>query len=198
MNTSVFDGLASAYDLGMWPLERLILARLRRRIFRAVQGTVLELGVGTGVNLPLYPEGCRVVGVDFSLDMLQVARRKPCRAVLFLSQADVHYLPFPTATFDQVLGSLLFCSVADPLAALREVRRVLCSPGRLLLLEHVRGMHPLMARLTDWLDHPWHAWSRSCHLNRETAATVEEAGFTLVHSERHGLGLFQIIEAVSM
>jgi hypothetical protein len=76
------------------------------------------------------------------------------------------------------------------------VRRVLRPGGRLLLLEHVRAAHPWVARLTDLLDLPWHAWSRSCHLNRETEATVASAGFTITHSERYALGVVQLIEAV--
>lgn len=66
----------------------------------------------------------------------------------------------------------------------------------MLLLEHVRGAHPWVARLTDLLDLPWHAWSQGCHLNRETEATVAAAGFTTTRSERYALGVVQLIEAV--
>jgi SAM-dependent methyltransferase len=114
-----------------------------------------------------------------------------------LSQTDVHHLALPDATFDEVVGSFLLCNVTDPLAVLQEVRRVLCPGGRLLLLEHVRGAHPWVAHLTDFLDLPWHAWNRSCHLNRETEATVTSAGFTITRSERYAWGVVQIIEAVS-
>jgi SAM-dependent methyltransferase len=116
--------------------------------------------------------------------------------VVQLSQTDVRHLAFPAATFDEVVASFLFCNVADPLAVLREVRRVLRPGGRLLLLEHVRGAHPWVARLTDLLDIPWHALSRGCHLNRETEATVTSTGFTITRSERYALGVVQLIEAV--
>lgn len=196
-----FDALASGYDLFMWPLERALFARLRRRALRALHSSalprlVLEVGVGTGANLPLYPAGSRVVAVDASAEMLAVARCHQTRAVVQLSQADVHHLAFPDATFDAVVGSFLLCNVADPSTVLQEVRRVLRPGGRLFLLEHVRGAHPWVARLTDLLDLPWHAWSRSCHLNRETEATLTSAGFAITRSERYALGIVQLIEAV--
>jgi phosphatidylethanolamine/phosphatidyl-N-methylethanolamine N-methyltransferase len=196
-----FDALASGYDLFMWPLEWALFARLRQRALCALRSfafprLVLEVGVGTGANLPFYPDSSRVVAVDASAEMLAIARRRRTRAVVQLSQTDVHQLAFPDATFDGVVGSFLLCNVTDPLAVLQEVRRVLRPGGRLLLLEHVRGAHPWIARLTDLLDLPWHAWSRSCHLNRETEATVTSAGFTISHSERYALGIVQLIEAV--
>jgi SAM-dependent methyltransferase len=155
---------------------------------------VLEVGVGTGANL--YLASSHVVAVDASAEMLAVARRRPTPAIVHLSQTDVHHIAFADATFDEVVGSFLLCNVTDPLAVLQEVRRVLRPGGRLLLLEHVRGAHPWVARLTDLLDLPWHAWSQGCHLNRETEATVASAGFTITHSERYALGVVQLIEAV--
>jgi phosphatidylethanolamine/phosphatidyl-N-methylethanolamine N-methyltransferase len=113
-----------------------------------------------------------------------------------LSQTDVHHLAFPDATFDEVVGSFLLCNVTNPPSVLQEVRRVLRPGGRLLLLEHVRGAHPWVARLTDLLDLPWHAWNRNCHLNRETEAAVASAGFTITRSERYALGVVQLIEAM--
>jgi phosphatidylethanolamine/phosphatidyl-N-methylethanolamine N-methyltransferase len=191
-----FDALASGYDLFMWPLERALFARLRQRAFTSVEGQVLEVGVGTGANLPFYPASSHVVAVDASAEMLAVARRRRTRAEVQLSQADVHHLAFPDATFDGVVGSFLLCNVTDPPTVLQEVRRVLRPGGWLLLLEHVRGAHPWVARLTDLLDLPWHAWNRSCHLNRETEATVASTGFSITRNERYALGIVQLIEAV--
>lgn len=198
-----FDALASGYDLFMWPLEQALLARLRQRALRALRPSapprlLLEVGVGTGANLPLYPASSRVVAVDASAEMLAVARCRRTHAVVQLGQIDVHHLAFPNATFDEIVGSFLLCNVADPPAVLQEVRRVLLPGARLILLEHVRGAHPWVARLTDLLDLPWHAWNRSCHLNRETEAAVASAGFTITRSERYALGVVQLIEALSV
>ncbi|MBU0492504.1 MAG: class I SAM-dependent methyltransferase [Chloroflexi bacterium] len=196
--STVFDDLATnnAYDRGMWPLERFALARLRYRLFPQAQGRVLELGVGTGANLPLYQAGTQVIATDASSEMLRTARHRGTRATVRWSLADAQSLPFADAVFDYVTASLVFCSVPDPLLALVEVRRVLQPHGRLILLEHVRGPSPLLSWATELLNIPWYAWNRVCHLNRETARTVTAAGFCIQRAQRHTLGVFQCIEAV--
>ena len=190
----VFDDIAALYDVAMLPLEVLLLQRLRRTLFQGLHGTVLEVGVGTGVNFAHYPADTCLVGMDESWDMVRVAATK-ARACFRLTQSDVQRLPFADASFDSIVGTLLFCSVPEPLRGLRELRRVLKPEGRLLLLEHVRGHSPLARQATDFLNPFWTRFTRSCHLNRETAQTVAAAGFTVTHSERHGLTIFQIIEA---
>lgn len=190
---SVFDSLAVGYDLGLLPLEWAVLRRLRRRAFPPVQGRVLEVGVGTGANLPLYQPAVRVVALDMSSDMLRRAVLRPGRAAVLPVQANVHSLPFADGSFDTVTGSLVFCSVANPRQALAQAWRVLRPDGRLVLVEHTRGKG-LGAWLTDTLHPAWLAWNRVCHLNRETAQTVTEAGFRLTRVEAHWLGIFRIIE----
>ena len=191
---STFDRLSSVYDRGMRPLEWLVFRRLRRRTFSPICGDILEFGVGTGVNLPLYGPGARVTGCDVSGEMLDWAARRRTRGRLALIQANVQRLPFPDASFDAVTGSLVFCSVADPVRGLAEARRVLRPGGRLVLLEHTRGSG-LGAWLTDLLHPLWHTWSRECHLNRETAQTVAQMGFDVQRVERHAMGIVRVIEA---
>jgi len=192
---SVFDNLSSVYDRGMQPLERLIFRRLRRQTFPQVSGDVLELGIGTGVNLPLYGPDARVTGCDASEEMLAWAAHRRTRASVVLAQADAQRLPFADDSFDAVTASLLFCSVANPARGLAEARRVLRPGGRLVLLEHTRGSG-LGAWLTDTLHPLWHVWSRECHLNRETSQTVTQAGFDVQRVEQHALGIVRIIEAI--
>lgn len=192
---SVFDGLASGYDLGMLPLEWLIFRRLRRRTFSPLCGKVLEMGTGTGINLPLYGPGARVTGCDVSGEMLAQAARRRAQFPASLIQTDVQRLPFADGSFDIVTASLLLCSVADPARALAEVRRMLRPGGRLVLLEHTRGSGCLGAWLTDVLHPAWKSWSRDCHLNRETTRAVVEAGFEVQRVERHALGIVRVIKA---
>jgi ubiquinone/menaquinone biosynthesis C-methylase UbiE len=193
---STLDDSSSVYDRGMRPLERLIFGQLRRRTFPQLRGDVLELGVGTGVNLSLYRPGARVTGCDASREMLEWASRRRTRATVALVCADVQRLPFADASFSTVAGSLVFCSVADPAQGLTETRRVLRPGGRLVLLEHTRG-HGLGAWLTDALQRLWRIWSHECRLNRETTRNVMKAGFKVQRVERHALGIVQVIEATA-
>jgi ubiquinone/menaquinone biosynthesis C-methylase UbiE len=191
---TIFDQIASDYDVGMAPLEWLIFRRLRRQLFPSLQGRVLELAIGTGANLPLYPPGARVIGCDISREMLTHAGQRAANEAVPLLQADVRHLPFASDSFDVVSASLAFCSVADPLKGLGEARRVLRAGGRLALLEHTRG-NGLGAWLTDLLHPLWHAKSRECHLNRETARHVAQAGFVIERVRRYVLGIVRVIEA---
>lgn len=189
---TVFDGLATGYDLGMLPLELAVLRGLRRRAFPFVAGRVLELGVGTGVNLPLYGSQATVVALELSGSMLQQARHRSTRAVVEPLQADAQRLPFAGGSFDAVTGSLLFCSVADPARSLAEVRRVLRPGGRLVLVEHTRG-DGVGGWLTDVFHPAWYALNGACHLNRQTARVVQEAGFRLLQVESRMMGIFRLI-----
>jgi ubiquinone/menaquinone biosynthesis C-methylase UbiE len=194
---SVFDGLSTTYDIALAPLEMAGLARARQRLLADAYGAVLEIGAGTGVNFAHYRQGVRVFALDESREMLATARNRPCRVCATVSQADAQSLPFVSQTFQTVVGTLVFCSIADPARALAEIRRVLQPGGMLLLLEHTRGHHPLTAALTDLLNPTWYALNGSCHLNRQTVRTVAEAGFSLTNVVRHAGGIVQVIRATA-
>lgn len=191
---SIFDEISSVYDFGMLPLEWLILRRLRQQAFPPLRGDVLEVGIGTGVNLPLYGPEARVTGCDASEEMLAWATRRRTHTSVVLDQADAQHLPFADGSFDVVVASLVFCSVADPARGLAEARRVLRPGGRLVLLEHTRG-NGVGAWLTDAFHPLWHTWTCECHLNRETAKTVAEVGFQVERVKEYAMGIVQVIEA---
>ena len=198
-----FDKIASGYDRALLPMELVALRKLRKLAFSEIGGRVLELGVGTGVNLPLYSADARVVALDASREMIDHAGRRETRAAVRLIQSDAQHLPFASGSFDTVTGSLLFCSVEDPDKALAEVHRVIRDsapgtdrpPGRLVLIEHMRG-EGLGAWLTDLVNPLWAAVSKSCNLNRETIRSVTRAGFELTRVEKRGLGILRLIEGV--
>ena len=194
---NVFDGAAWIYDLALAPLELAGLARLRRRLISEAHGAVLEIGTGTGLNMPYYRAGARIFALDESAEMLSTARQRPCQVCATATRADAQTLPFASHVFETVVGTLVFCSIPDPLRAFSEIRRVLEPGGKLLLLEHTRGHHRLAAALTDWLHPAWYALNGSCHLNRQTARTVAEAGLNVVSVERHAGGIVQVIRATA-
>ena len=182
---------AQQFDTTMQGLNRWGMARLRALAWHNVQGEVLELGVGTGANRPFYPAGAHITAFDLDADRVALAQRKHSPAELCVATA--HYLPFPAEQFDVVVGTLVFCSIAQPEQALQEVWRVLKPAGRLHLLEHVRGQGKISRWLTDALHPLWFALQGSCHLNRETAATVQAAGFELSHLSTHAKGIVQVL-----
>ncbi len=190
---------AKRYDQGMWMMERFSLTRLRRMLLQDVQGDVLEVGAGTGANLRLYNGGTRVTAVDIEPKRLAGAASKievyGQNGRFHVSVADAEQLPFEQNSFDAVVSTLVFCSIPNPPAALDEIKRVLRPNGQLFMLEHVRGLRPFTQRLTDWLHPTWFAMQGECHLNRETAVSVQESGFQITASREFGWGLLQMIQA---
>jgi ubiquinone/menaquinone biosynthesis C-methylase UbiE len=180
----------------MRPLETLLLRDLRTRLAPWARGRVLEIGIGTGANLPFYSPAARVTAIDESAEMLACAGRRAAalgRRVL-LSQADTERLSFPTESFDTIVASLVLCSVLDQSRTLGELRRVLCRPdGYLLLLEHMRPDGFPLAWLADLLNIPWNALTKRCHLNRRTLREVSRAGFRVLHVETKFGGLFRLV-----
>ncbi len=149
------------------------------------RGSVLEIGGGTGANLPYYPDVERVVVAEPDPFMRRKLLPKLERAPVpvEVSGADAQGLPFADGSFDTVVSTLVLCTVPDPHLALGEIRRVLRPGGVLLLLEHVRGE----GRAAVWQDRIEPLWRRlvaGCHPNRDTLANVETAGFRIERVER--------------
>lgn len=195
---STFDRLAAPYDRGMAPLEKLWLRQMRRRLLPDARGKVLEIGVGTGANIPFYPPSACVIAIDESTDMLAVAAHQTAalgRAV-HLSQMNVESLALPSGCFDTVVATLVLCSVVDQIRALEELWRVLHKPGgQLLLLEHMQPRIRPLAWLVDRANTPWHAFNGRCHLNRKTQEAIVQAGFRLQRVETKLGGFLRLIVA---
>jgi ubiquinone/menaquinone biosynthesis C-methylase UbiE len=179
-----FEQVPWLYDAACSLLERTGLGRWRRRLCEGVHGSVLDLGCGTGRNLPLLPPG--TVGIDPAGDPLRRARRRAPGARLVQARAEA--LPFRAGVFDTVVSGLVFCSVDDPARGLAEVRRVLRPGGTLRMLEHVRSEHPRRARIQDRIQPAWTWVSGGCHPNRDTERTVRAAGFSIEAATRRARG----------
>jgi len=186
--TKRYDRMAPLYDIYTGPMELLGMTRRRRRLLSRAVGSVLEIGVGTGQNLSHYPRGVRITGIDISESMLSRARKRASVAgrSIELRVADAHQLPFEDGEFDTVVATSVFCSVADPIAALREARRVTSSDGQILLLEHVRPESRLFGFLADRVNG---VASRvfGFNVNRRTEHNVAAAGMEIVDVRRNGI-----------
>lgn len=166
---------ARLYDVWTWPMEALMLGASRARVFALVRGPrVLEVGVGTGRNLPRYPAGIHVDGIDVSNEMIARARRRTTAASVTLHEMDAQAMTFPDGTFDTVVATCVFCSIPDPVCALREVRRVLRPGGRAVFLEHMRPEGRWLGALFDRLD-PLVS-RRGPHINRRTLDNLTASG----------------------
>ena len=181
------------YDAGMALLEATGLRRWRTWLAAGATGRVLDLGCGTGRNLELLPRDVRAVGADPCPDTLRKARSRAPGAMLVQARAEA--LPFREGAFDTVLTGLVFCSVDDPPAGLREVRRVLRSGGTLRMLEHVRARRARHAWLQDRAQPAWTWLTGGCHPNRDTEAEVVRAGFVVDAGSRRASGLMRRLVA---
>jgi ubiquinone/menaquinone biosynthesis C-methylase UbiE len=174
------------YDTLCSGTERLGLGRWRRWLTAGARGRTLDLGCGTGRNLPLMPAGVTVVAVDPAWAPLARARRRAPDASLVAARAEA--LPFRAGSFDTVVSGLVLCSVGDPARALAEVRRVLRADGVLRVLEHVRSTRPWKARFQDSIQPLWTRVTGGCHPNRDTERAVEAAGFRVDGAQRRARG----------
>jgi ubiquinone/menaquinone biosynthesis C-methylase UbiE len=195
---AIYDRLAPDYDRMEGAVERTLMGRSMRAALGAeLRGSVLEVAIGSGRNLPFYSEAVTsVVGVDLSAGMLAEARRAGVEAgrPVTLARMDAEGLAFPAATFDTVVTSLSLCTVADPARALREMARVCKPDGRIVLLEHVRSPVPPLAWLQRLLA-PLQVRAMGCHLDRETIALVRDLGFTVLSERRRFFGVFRLVVA---
>jgi len=157
----------------------------RRRLVGEAGGEVLEIGAGTGKNFSLYRAAEQVVALDPDPAMRDRAldAALEARVPVEVVEGDGMALPFPDASFDAVVFSLVLCTVADLGRALAEARRVLRPGGTLRFYEHVRAADPHLARWQDRLERPWGWIGRGCHPNRDTAAAVAVAGFGVLSLE---------------
>jgi len=181
------------YDASMALLERAGLGPWRRWLAEGARGLTLDLGCGTGRNLPLLPACARAVAVDPCGESLVRARRRAPAALLVQARAEA--LPFRQGTFDTVVSGLVLCSVTDPGQALGEVRRVLAAGGVMRALEHVRSPVRWKARLQDFTQPAWTAFSGGCHPNRNTEQAVEAAGLVIDRESRRARDTMRRFEA---
>ena len=158
------------------------LAAYRRRVIGAAEGRVLEVGSGSGLNLPFYGERVRaVLALEPAARMITLARRKsrPGAVPVEFIEASAESLPLDSGSVDTVVTTWTLCTIPHASAALAEMRRVLKRGGRLLFAEHGASPDPRVRRWQDRLTPAWKAMSGGCHLNRPVRALIEANGFQI-------------------
>ncbi|TRW89073.1 class I SAM-dependent methyltransferase [Mycolicibacterium sp. 018/SC-01/001] len=181
MNAAWLRVMALLYDPFLWLGEVAGMRRHRRALLAGVSGRVLEIGAGTGLNLPRYPP---------NVGELIVAEPEPgMRNTLFrrvthshrgvrVVDAPAEALPLADDSVDTVVCTLVLCTVAEPERALREIKRVLRPGGRLLFIEHVRAQSRWLAACQSLLARPWRVFAGGCDCTRDTMAVMTACGFS--------------------
>lgn len=179
---------AATYDAMLKGVEEAGLGDRRRRLLADTAGRVIEIGGGTGVNLPYYAPG--VTELVMCEPAPQMAKRLEKKIVAHeagtvrISGDAAEELHEPRESFDVAVATLVLCTVTDQQRALAELHRVLRPGGRLLFLEHVRAQDPALARWQDRLNFLSRTLAQGCNCNRDTLTAIQRAGFEVTSLER--------------
>jgi ubiquinone/menaquinone biosynthesis C-methylase UbiE len=163
------------------------IRRQRRKVVPLARGKVLEIGIGTGLNLEYYDKARveKVVGLDPGLEMHRLARKRVAKAGMpvELVGLSAEKIPFEAGAFDTVVVTYSLCTIPDPVAALGEMRRVLKPGGKLIFCEHGLAPDASVRRWQERLTPLWSKVAGGCHLNRDIPALLKEGGFRSLDTE---------------
>ena len=191
-----WDRKSATYDAEMGVWDRRLFGDSREWACGQAVGEVLEVAVGTGLNLPCYPAEVTLTGLDLSEGMLAIARDRARRLgrPVTLRQGSAHELPFAEASFDTVLCTFGLCAIPGPAAAVAEMVRVLRPGGRLILVDHVVSSSRLV-RGMQWLVELASVPLAGEHFRRRPLLLVEALGLPVDRRERFKLGLVERLVA---
>lgn len=193
-----YQRIAPFYDWLDWPFEYGRYRSLRPLLFQNLGGRILDVGVGTGRNMPFYPAGAAVVGIDLSAAMLKraAARRHGSPASVQLAEMNVACLAFPDASFDAAIASFVFCTLPGELQlqALRELARVVRRHGTIRLLDYIRPQGRFRRAITR-LWEPWVQWAFNARFDRPAEPRLAEVGLELSSSRFVVPDLIRLVEA---
>jgi len=174
-----------------WLLDNRVFSGERRRALEFARGDVLEVGFGTGLNLPHYPSAVeRLTVIDPNSALANRVARRISEARMPVEQLQLDAsgrLPFEAASFDTIVTTLTLCSIDEVNAALREMRRVLRPDGRYLFLEHGRSDDPRVARRQDRFNPVQKVFACGCNLNRPIGDLIRDSGFAIIGLDRYVL-----------
>lgn len=157
------------------------ISRQREKLIPLAQGRILEIGIGTGLNIPYYNQSKveKITGLDPGLQMhsLAIKRMKRAKISIELIGLSAEKIPLPDASFHSIVVTYSLCTIPEPLAALKEMHRLLAPKGKLLFCEHGRSPDEAVYRWQNRLNHFWKKIAGGCHLNRDIPALLKEARF---------------------
>jgi ubiquinone/menaquinone biosynthesis C-methylase UbiE len=181
---------AAIYDRISRRGEKLTMARLRNELVANARGRTLEIGAGTGANIPYYPHDIELIPAEPFEPMRRRLERKLGErgSSATTLDASAEALPLEDESLDTVVSTLVLCTVDFPDRALAEIARVLRPQGQLLFIEHVRSHSPRLGRWQDRLEAPWRHFAAGCRCNRDTIASIAAAGFSTEHEDTHWKG----------
>lgn len=166
-------------------MDNKMMKDWRKSLLTGLSGNVLEVGIGTGANLPYYPSSVSLTGIDFSPNMLHYAKQRAAELGMKvnLMEMDAQHMDFADYTFDYVVATCVFCSVPDPVQGMKEMARVVKPEGEIRLLEHMRSDNPIVGKIMD-LFNPVTVRLSGANINRRTIENVEKAGLLIEQNER--------------
>lgn len=193
-----YNAIARFYDIYEKIPEKLLFSKWRTRYLSKLKGKILEVGIGTGKSLDYYNDKARVIGIDFSEEMLKKAKqklKKLGKKNIILKQGDVENLKFKSNSFNYVVTFFVFCSVSDPVKGLKEIKRVLKPRGKAIFIEHVLSKNKFIA----FFQHLFNPLSRALsgvNINRNTKLNILKAGLRIEKEKNLALGdIFKLFVA---
>jgi ubiquinone/menaquinone biosynthesis C-methylase UbiE len=192
----VWDRNAPSYDKQIAFFEKVWFGGGREWLISRAHGRVLEVAVGTGLNLQHYPADATITGIELSPAMLAIARQRAADLGrdADLREGDAEHLPFDDASFDTVVCALSLCTIPDPATAIGQMRRVLIPGGRLLLLDHIGSTWPPI-HAAQWLLERLTIRAAGEHFTRRQLPLGQAAGFQIVETERLKAGTVERVHA---
>ena len=193
-----YNRFSYIYDLVEIPMENFVFNKWRADLINPLKGNILEIGVGTGKNLPYYHKEAKVTGIDLSPGMLSKAKERLKQlknSNIKLIEMDAQNLKFKGNSFDYVICTFVLCSVPDPVKALREMKRVCKKNGKIIMIEHMLSKNKFIS-IYEHLHNPFTRALFGFNVNRKTDENVVKAGLKIIKMKNMAFfDVFRKIEA---